>query len=250
MRDKQRRSSVRWWNKRNFWSLLIFAFFLMFIRISKGSIYRDIYYFVSKPFWPGQFQNDILLKSTEQEIFAKLIQLENDNQRLRELLSLQRVDQEETISASVISRQTGSWWKILVLNKGSKDGVNVGDVVVGPGGLLGVIDNISFLTSSVKLITSTDSKLGVWTERENIHGLLVGQGNDSPLLTFYLKEIDVKVGDFVFSSPASTLLPPNLPIGIIETIDKESSPASIATVKLLANPHAIDWVQIIKMRIE
>ena len=247
---RQRRIySVRWWNKKKLWILLSIAIFLLFVRISKGSIYRDIYYFLSSPFWPGQSQKEILLKSYEQELFATLSQLENDNQRLRELLSLQRVSQEDKINASVISRQTGSWWRILILNKGSRDGVEIGDVVVGPGGLLGVIDNISFLTSSVKLITSTDSKLGVWTQRENIHGLLIGQGNDSPLLTFYLKEIDVKVGDFVFSSPASTLLPPNLPIGIIETIDKESSTSVIATVKLLANPHAIDWVQILKMRI-
>ena len=249
MLGKRRIYSERWWNKKKLWILLSISIFLLFVRISKGSIYRDIYYFLSSPFWPGQSQKEILLKSYEQELFATLSQLENDNQRLRELLSLQRVSQEDKINASVISRQTGSWWRILILNKGSRDGVEIGDVVVGPGGLLGVIDNISFLTSSVKLITSTDSKLGVWTQRENIHGLLIGQGNDSPLLTFYLKEIDVKVGDFVFSSPASTLLPPNLPIGIIETIDKESSTSVIATVKLLANPHAIDWVQILKMRI-
>ena len=249
MLGKRRIYSERWWNKKKLWILLSFSIFLILVRISKGSFYRDIYYFLSTPFWPGQSQKEILLKSYEQELFATLSQLENDNQRLRELLSLQRVSQEDKINASVISRQTGSWWRILILNKGSRDGVEIGDVVVGPGGLLGVIDNISFLTSSVKLITSTDSNLGVWTQRENIHGLLIGQGNDSPLLTFYLKEIDVKVGDFVFSSPASTLLPPNLPIGIIETIDKESSTSVIATVKLLANPHAIDWVQILKMRI-
>ena len=249
MLGQRRIYSVRWWNKKKLWILLSISIFLLFVRISKGSIYRDIYYFLSSPFWPGQSQKEILLKSYEQELFATLSQLENDNQRLRELLSLQRVSQEDKINASVISRQTGSWWRILILNKGSRDGVEIGDVVVGPGGLLGVIDNISFLTSSVKLITSTDSKLGVWTQRGNIHGLLIGQGNDSPLLTFYLKEIDLKVGDFVFSSPASTLLPPNLPIGIIETIDEESSTSVIATVKLLANPHAIDWVQILKMRI-
>ena len=249
MLDKRRIYSVRWWNKKKLWVMLLLLSFLIFVRISKGSIYRDLYYFLSKPFWPGEFQQEILLKSYEQELYAKLTQLEKDNQRLRELLSLQRVTNEDRINASVISRQTSSWWNIVILNKGSRDGVEVGDIVVGPGGLIGIIDNISLLTSSVKLITSFDSQLGVWTQRGNIHGLLIGQGNESPLLTFYLKEIDVKVGDFVFSSPASTILPPNLPIGIIETIDKEFGPAVVASVKLLADPQAIDWVQILKMRI-
>ena len=249
MLDKRRIYSVRWWNKKKLWVIVLFLSFFVFVRISKGSIYRDLYYFLSKPFWPGEFQQEILLKSYEQELYAKLTQLEKDNQRLRELLSLQRVTNEDRINASVISRQTSSWWNIVILNKGSRDGVEVGDIVVGPGGLIGIIDNISLLTSSVKLITSFDSQLGVWTQRGNIHGLLIGQGNESPLLTFYLKEIDVKVGDFVFSSPASTILPPNLPIGIIETIDKEFGPAVVASVKLLADPQAIDWVQILKMRI-
>tara|TARA_B100000131_G_scaffold66141_1_gene62424 strand:- start:639 stop:1388 length:750 start_codon:yes stop_codon:yes gene_type:complete len=249
MLDKRRIYSVRWWNKKKLWVIVLFLSFFVFVRISKGSIYRDLYYFLSKPFWPGEFQQEILLKSYEQELYAKLTQLEKDNQRLRELLSLQRVTNEDRINASVISRQTSSWWNIVILNKGSRDGVEVGDIVVGPGGLIGIIDNISLLTSSVKLITSFDSQLGVWTQRGNIHGLLIGQGHESPLLTFYLKEIDVKVGDFVFSSPASTILPPNLPIGIIETVDKELGPAVVATVKLLADPQAIDWVQILKMRI-
>ena len=249
MLDKRRIYSVRWWNKKKLWVIVLFLSFFVFVRISKGSIYRDLYYFLSKPFWPGEFQQEILLKSYEQELYAKLTQLEKDNQRLREILSLQRVTQEDRINASVISRQTSSWWNIVILNKGSRDGVEVGDIVVGPGGLIGIIDNISLLTSSVKLITSFDSQLGVWTQRGNIHGLLIGQGHESPLLTFYLKEIDVKVGDFVFSSPASTILPPNLPIGIIETVDKELGPAVVATVKLLADPQAIDWVQILKMRI-
>lgn len=249
MLDKKRISSVRWWNKKKLWILFFFSLLLVFIRLSKGSIYRDIYYYVSKPFWPGEFQKEILSNSIDTELFAKNIQLEKDNIRLRELLSLQRSTQDNKISASVISRTTGSWWKILILNKGVKDGVEKGDAVVGPGGLLGIIENTSFLTSSVKLITATDSKLGVWTQRGNNHGLLIGQGNDYPLLLFYVKEIDVEVGDFVFSSPASTLLPPNIPVGIIDSIDKESNPAVTATIKLIANPQAIDWVQILKIKI-
>ncbi len=51
------------------------------------------------------------------------------------------------------------------------------------------------------------------------------------------------------SSPASTLLPPNIPIGIIESINQDSRPTTTASVQLLANPQAIDWVQILKTKI-
>ena len=54
-----------------------------------------------------------------------------------------------------------------------------------------------------------------------MHGLLVGSGNDYPKVIFYNKDIDIKVGDFVLSSPASTLLPPNIPIGIVQSVDED-----------------------------
>ena len=82
--------------------------------------------------------------------------------------------------------------------------MEIGSIVVGPGGLLGRVKNTSLLTSSVTLITSPESKLGVWVDRIKTNGLLVGLGDDYPSLILYSKDADIKVGDFVSSSPAST----------------------------------------------
>ncbi len=249
MVDIRRISTNRWWHQKKNWGLFIFLLFLLFVRISKGSLYKDFYFLISKPFWPGQFQKEVLTKSVEQEFFIRLKQLEKDNKRLREILSLQRLSDSETISASVISRKTGSWWRQIILNKGSKDGVEVGSFVVGPGGLLGRVYNTSLFTSSVKLLTSPESKVGVWVERIQSHGLLVGLGNDYPKVIFYNSNVDIEVGDFVLSSPASTLLPPNIPIGIIQSVDEELKSQKTANLMLLGQPQAIDWVQILKMKI-
>ncbi len=249
MVDIRRISTNRWWNKKNNWGLFIFLSFLFFVRITKGSLYKDFYYLISKPFWPGQFQREVLTKSVDQEFLIRLKQLEKDNKRLREILSLQRLSDSESISAIVISRKTGSFWRQIILNKGAKDGVEIGSFVVGPGGLLGRVDNTSLFTSTVKLLTSPESKVGVWVERVQMHGLLVGSGNDYPKVIFYNKDIDIKVGDFVLSSPASTLLPPNIPIGIVQSVDEGLKAKKTANILLLGKPQAIDWVQILKVKI-
>jgi len=249
MLDIRRMSTTRWWHKKNSWIFFAIFLFLVFIRISKGSFYKDFYYFISKPFWPGQFQKEILLKSINNESLIRLNLLEKDNLRLREILSLKESSNNENISAAVISRKTGSWWRQIVLNKGSKDGVEIGSPVIGPGGLLGRVNKTSLFTSSVTLITSPESKLGVWVDRIQINGLLVGLGNDNPSLIIYSKNADIKVGDFVSSSPASTLLPPNIPIGIVQSIDETFKAKKTAKISLLAKPHAIDWVQILKEKI-
>ena len=244
----RRISTSRWWHKKKSWILFSIFLFLIFVRISKGSLYKDFYYFISKPFWPGQFQKEVILKSIDQESSIKLNLLKKDNVRLREILSLQE-SSNNNISAAVISRKTGSWWRQIILNKGSKDGVEIGNIVIGPGGLLGRVKNTSLFTSSVTLITSPESKLGVWVDRIQTNGLLVGLGDDYPSLILYSKDADIKVGDFVSSSPASTLLPPNIPIGIVQSIDETLKSKKTAKILLLAKPHVIDWVQILKVNI-
>ena len=242
-------SSSRWWHKKKIWILLAIFLFLVLARISKGSLYKDFYYFISKPFWPGQFQREVIFKSIDQESLIKLNLLKKDNTRLRELLSLQQSSNNNSIPAAVISRKTGGWWRQITLNKGSKDGVEIGSTVTGPGGLLGRVNNTSLFTSSVTLLTSPESKLGVWVDRSQINGLLVGSGDDHPILIMYSKEADIKVGDFVSSSPASSLLPPNIPIGIVQSIDETSQSKKTAKISLLAKPQVIDWVQILKLNI-
>ena len=79
MLDIRRISTSRWWHKKKNWTFFAIFLFLVFVRISKGSLYKDFYYFISKPFWPGQFQKEILLESIDQEYLIKLNLLERDN---------------------------------------------------------------------------------------------------------------------------------------------------------------------------
>ncbi len=246
MFDIRRISSSRWWHKKKSWIFCGIFLFLVFVRISKGSLYKDFFYFISKPFWPGQFQKEVIVKSIDQESLIKLNLIKKDNIRLRKILSLQESSNNNKISAAVISRKTGGWWRQIILNKGSKDGVEIGNIVTGPGGLLGRVKNTSLFTSSVTLLTSPESKLGVWVDRSQINGVMVGSGDDHPSLILYSKDADIKVGDFVSSSPASSLLPPNIPIGIIQSIDNTLQSKKTAKISLLAKPNVIDWVQILR----
>jgi len=248
MLDVRRISTSRWWHKKRNWALFGIFLFLVFVRLSKGSAYKDLYYFISRPFWPGQFQKEVILKGIKQESLINLNLLKKDNARLRKILSLQK-SSNNNVSAAVISRKTGSWWRQIIINKGSKDGIEIGSTVIGPGGLLGRVNNTSLFTSSVTLLTSPESKVGVWVDRLQMNGLLVGLGDDYPSLILYSKNAELKVGDFVSSSPASTLLPPNIPIGIVQSVEKPFRAKKTAKISLLVKPHLIDWVQILKVKI-
>ena len=63
-------------------------------------------------------------------------------------------------------------------------------------------------------------------------------------MQFLDKDIQVRPGDLVSTSPASTLLPPNLPVAVVQSLDTRAVPAPTALVQLIAPPDAIDWVQV------
>tara|TARA_B100000131_G_scaffold322689_1_gene377593 strand:+ start:2019 stop:2795 length:777 start_codon:yes stop_codon:yes gene_type:complete len=244
----RRDETFRWWYKKGFWFWTLVVISLIILRISKGALLIDIYSFLSRPFWPGHAQKEWILNGINLEQQIKLDVLEKDNQRLRELLSLQSIDNNKRISAVVISRNSNGFWQQLDINKGSLHGVKVGHAVIGPGGLLGLITRTTMTTSRVRLLTAPGSKIGVWVERTKVHGVLVGNSNNRPQITFFDKSPDVELGDVITTSPASTLMPPNLTVGVIQKVHKDNLPEPYAFVQLLATPEAIDWVQVVSWK--
>ncbi len=222
--------------------LLIGAF--GFVRWTKGTAFADIYAFVSRPFWPGSSQREWVQISAQLEQQIKLNLLEQDNQRLRRLLSLDKKSGSDRISAPVISRTTKGWWQKLELGKGGMNGITPGDAVMGPGGLIGRINSVTPTTARVMLLTAPGSQIGVWAERTKRHGMLMGVGTSRPQMIFLDNDPNVRPGDVVSTSPASTLVPPNVPVGVVESLDEKVWPTPHAIVQLIASPEAIDWVQI------
>ena len=232
--------------KRRFWLIFLFGALLSGIRFTKGAGYLDFYSFLLKPILPGTAQKEWIQEGDNIEKDIRLKLLEEDNIRLRRALFLQEFNNEKRISAAVISRSSNGWWQQLEINKGAKEGILKGQTVIGPGGLIGLIDSTTPLTSRVRLLTDPGHQIGAWIDRTKSHGILTGMGTNRPKLIFLNKNSLAKIGDAVTTSPASTLLPPNLVIGVVQFVDEKALPAPFAIVQLTASPEAIDWVQVLK----
>ena len=244
MVNTRRKVAFRWWSKKSFWFWLFTSSFLLFIRFSKGAVVLDAFSIFSRPFWPGTAQREWIVNGINLEQQIRIELLEKDNHRLREILKLKDSITKSQVSAAVISRRSRDFWQQLELNKGSNDGIKKGDAVLGPGGLLGLIETVTFTTARVRLLTAPATKIGVWIERSKVHAVLTGVGTNRPQLNFLEKMPDAQSGDIVSTSPVSTLLPPNLPVGIIQSINYQNLPSPYAVVQLIASPEAIDWVRV------
>ena len=225
------------------WLLLLTG--LLLVRFSKGAGFVDAYALLTRPFWPGSAQREWVEAAVDLEQRARLTLLEQDNQRLRGLLELQQSGENgRDVAAAVISRRPRDWWQQLEISRGVLDGIAKDDAVLGPGGLLGRVASVTPATARVKLLTAPGHSIGVWLPRSRDHGLLVGTGATRPELRFIVRDPDVRPGDLVSTSPASTLLPPNLPVAVVQSVDDQAVPFATAVVQLIAAPEAIDWVQV------
>jgi len=232
--------------KSRFWVIFLFGALLFGIRWTKGAGFLDLFTILLKPILPGTAQREWIKEGENIERNIRLKLLEEDNNRLRKALSLQEFNTDKRISAAVISRSSRNWWKQLEINKGAKDGVLKGQTVIGPGGLVGLVDSTTLFTARVRLLTDPGHQLGAWINRTKRHGILTGMGTNRPKLIFLNKNSLVEIGDAVTTSPASTLLPPNLTIGIVQFVNEKALPSPYAIVQLTASPEAIDWIQILK----
>jgi rod shape-determining protein MreC len=224
------------------WALLLLV--LVGVRLSKGAPVADLYALVSFPFWPGTAQREWLQSAQRLDDQVRLRQLQTDNERLRNLLDLKQRSPER-VAAPVIGRDAAGWWHTLRLGRGSLQGLRPGQAVLAPGGLIGRITAVTPATATVTLLTDPASRVGVWVDRVSAHGLLAGAGAERPELRFVEKDPHVRAGDVVVTSPASTLVPPNLPVGVVQRVNEAADPAPVAIVQLIAPVEAVDWVQVL-----
>ena len=234
----------RWWERYSIQTVLIAIALLgaWSIRATKGLFLVELYYWLSYPFQSQVSPTDNLASAQVTELQDRLAELEAQNQQLQVLLGYTSKLPEQTVNAPIIGRPADQWWQQVTLGKGESDGVTPGSVVLGIGGLVGRVIEVTPHTSRVLLISDPSSQIGVTVSRSRAMGYLRGQTGDKAVMVFFDKLPDVRPGDVITTSRLSQLFPPGLPIGRVESIQLEKSPAPEVVVQLSAPISSLEWV--------
>lgn len=171
-------------------------------------------------FFTGVFSSDPsidLLKEENAKLMLELNRLRKqgvENQNLRNMLSVPDTSQYDLIAADVISKLVNKIQGNIILNKGSDDGIEVGMPVLNSNGLVGIIADVTDNFSVTKTLFNSSLNIAVTVQNINVDGVLSWNGSE-----LIIKNIpttyEIKVGEKVETSDFSTLLPPNIPIGVI-----------------------------------
>jgi rod shape-determining protein MreC len=204
----------------------------------------DLYGTITRPLVDSSTKQDAITNAQVLELQERLVEIENQNQVLRNLVGITSTSKSVGIIAPVIGRSPDQWWHQIILGRGQAEGVIENSIVMSRGGLVGRVTQVGSSTSRVLLLSDPASRVGVVVSRSRAMGFLRGQGSNRALLTFFEKEPDVKPGDVISTSTYSQLFPSSLPIGQIESVDYAKSPAPEAVITLTAPVNYLEWVTV------
>jgi len=110
----------------------------------------------------------------------------------------------------------------VLVDKGARDGVFVGQAVLDAGGVFGQVARVGELTSEVILVSDGTHAIPVQVNRNGLRTIAVGTGDMTKLKLPYLStSADVIAGDLLVTSGLGGGFPAGYPVGTITDVKRD-----------------------------
>jgi len=160
---------------------------------------------------------------------ARIQLLTQENQQLRSELKMKEQSQYPLLTAEVVSRTSDNWYRTVIINRGSRDGVQPNMAVVNWQGLVGKVSQTTPFTSTVQLMTDagfgqTGFGAGAKVSTGELGVIETVQGGHVRM-TFFLtaSQPAAQVGQPIFTS-GQAVMPADLLIGYVDSVGSGDSP--------------------------
>jgi len=176
---------------------------------------------------------DVLLLKAQVQRQASL---EAENMRLRELLNSSAILSDSVLVAEMIGVSPNPLHQQIIINKGEKEGLYVGQPVIDALGLMGQVIEVGPWQSRVLLITDASHAIPVQVNRNGVRSVAEGVGLFHELILQHVAATtDIKVGDLLVSSGLGRRFPVGYPVATVTEVTIDPG-QPFATVK--ARPRA------------
>lgn len=152
----------------------------------------------------------------------KYASLAAENSRLRELLNASAAVDDAVIVADVIGVTPDPFSHEIIIDKGSRDDITVGQAVLDAQGLMGQVVQTNEFTSRVLLISDSSHAVPVQVNRNGVRANLLGTGESDRLELVHVPETsDIRVGDLLVSSGLGGVFPKGYPVARVTQVSHE-----------------------------
>lgn len=160
---------------------------------------------------------------------TQLLQNKEELDRLRELFDLdQQYEDYEKVGARIIARESGNWFQLFTIDKGSSDGIKKDMNVIAGSGLVGIVTEVGSHWATVRSIIDDNSSVSAMVSTTSDQCIIAGNLqliDEGALNLVRLTDTDnkVHVGDKVVTSYISEKFLPGILIGYISELNNDSN---------------------------
>jgi rod shape-determining protein MreC len=172
-------------------------------------------------------------REQSRKLSTEVDRLRLENQLLKnELATAQRVEAmagfqahtpSKTIGARVIGTTGGLGSKSILIDRGTASGVRKGMAVVTPDGIVGRVVAVYPFSSQVLAVTDPGFAAGVESQRNHVHGVVKGLGNETAKVDYIPTGQKVEVGEMFFTSGEDRVFPKGLAVGKVTAATEGSN---------------------------
>jgi len=145
--------------------------------------------------------------------------LEAENSRLLAMLDATKRVRNQVRVAKIMSVSSDPFRHVLVIDKGSRDGVYDGQAMIDDRGVVGQIVETGLLSSQGILISDPDHALHVELNRNGLRTVALGTGKYELLnLPFLTNNADIEVDDLLVTSGLGGAFPAGYPVAIVTLV--------------------------------
>ncbi|QIZ85745.1 rod shape-determining protein MreC [Bermanella marisrubri] len=163
----------------------------------------------------------------------QMVSLRAENNRLRELLNASEQLDDDVLVAELIGVDPDPYTHEVILNKGSEQGVFVGQPILDAQGLMGQVIEVLPYTSRVLLLADSNHAIPVQVNRNGLRSIVVGTGKLDELALVYVPDTaDIRKGDLLVSSGLGSRYPKGYPVAEITKVEHDpGEPFAIVRAK-------------------
>ncbi len=136
----------------------------------------------------------------------------SENKRLKNIIDETNSNDNYLLSKVLIDKQN-QFSSSIILNKGSRDNVELGMAVIDNGYLIGRIVEINYSSSKAILLNDINSKIPAIIEPIGIHVIISGTGYDYGVIQYSKDNYEIKEDLNIFSSDGGNIFKAGIPIG-------------------------------------
>ena len=161
------------------------------------------------------------LKTRVDELTEENTRLRSEQFELERLRSLYELDQEymqyHKIGARIIAKDSGSWFSVFRIDKGSDDGIKEDMNVIAGGGLVGIVTDVGANYATVRSIIDYSSRVSAMAQQSGDSCIVAGDlqlfKEGRLKLSYMEKDDDIKDGDMIVTSNISGKFLPGILVG-------------------------------------